>query len=108
MQPLLCSVPVFFMARIATCTCGFEFYDSTETRTTCNRCTVYKAKKAAKMASVQAFYANLKQRGKFNLNWAVIQCLSREGLSIAETAKVLGFSYDEIRFEWDIARQNSR
>jgi hypothetical protein len=93
--------------RIATCKCGLEFYDSTKKRTLCNRCTADKAEKAAKMQAVKSFYAGVKRRGKFRLNSAVIQCLEREGLTIPETAKVLGYDDETIRFEWEIAKQNA-
>ena len=42
-----------------------------------------------------------------NLNWEVIQCHWRHGLTIQETAEVLGFDLEVIRFERDIAKQNA-
>lgn len=97
------------MARIATCKCGIEFYDSTEKRSLCNRCERETKEKTAKLIAVKSFYEGLKRRrGGYNLNWAVIQCLTREKMTIPETAEVLGDSEDRITFEWEIARQNAR
>lgn len=43
-----------------------------------------------------------------NLTWDVIQCYYRHGLTIQETAEVLGFDVDMIRFHRDIARQDAQ
>ena len=111
---LLCPC-VFFMGhwtpgKVHSCdACGIEFWTpKAQNAPRCNRCTRYKREKAEKLQAVKSFYEGLKRRrGRYNLNLAVINCISREGLSIEETAKVLGHSYETIKFEWEIAKQNA-
>ena len=98
------------MARIATCTCGLDFYDSTETRTTCPRCTAYQTQRKAKVDKWKRIIAKDREDGKFAsmLNWNVIQMWKREGLSISEIAEVTALTEAKIRLEMDIAIQNAR
>ena len=99
----------FFMARIATCRCGLEFYDSAETRTLCNRCAASPRETEAKLQRLKKQFGSAKNsENPYDLNWAVIQCHWREGLSISQMAKVLGVDAETIGFEIDIAIQNSR
>lgn len=99
------------MARIATCTpCGFQFYDSSETRTTCNRCENHKRERKAKVDKWKRIIAEDREKGKFAsmLRWNIIQMWKREGLTNAEMAECTGLTEAEIRLEMGFARQDAR
>ena len=104
---LLCSAPVFFMGRIVTCKCALEFFDSTG-ETTCNRCRRNLAESRAKVDRLKSKYETEKANGTFCLQWEIIQCYWREGLTLSEMEKVFGLDEETIGFQIDIARQNAR
>ena len=75
---------------------------------TCDDCHQSEAELQAKMARLKKAYGSEKDsQNLYDLNWAVIQCLTREGLTRKQTAEVLGVSEETIDFEMDIAYQNA-
>ena len=95
-----CSAPVFSMNCVK---CGRWSYFKLQDET-CDACHEENARKAATMARLKKLYGNGKA---FSFNWAVIQCITREGLTRKETAEVLGVDEETIDFEMDIAYQNA-
>ena len=57
---------------------------------------------------VNALYARYGKGRKWNLNWFVIQCVFRHGLTFSETAEVLECEASEVRAEIAIAKLNVR
>lgn len=96
------------MARIVTCRCAVEFYDSTGTATLCNGCKRTEAEKAKRRERAVRHIARLKKGTYFSINFAFIQLYWRYRLPLWECAKLLGISEDQARFERDISRQNAR
>ena len=95
------------MRRIATCRCGLEFFDS-KGHDLCGRCRRHANEESAKIDRLMKRYALKKANGTFSMRWAVIDCYWRQRLSLQQTAKVLGQSEDDVRFEIDMARQDAR
>ena len=101
---LLCSVPVFFMNCVK---CGRFSYFKMEAET-CDACHQRQAERQAKMARLKKTFGTEKNSGNpYDLNWAVIQCITRERLSYSDTAEVLGVDERTVELEMDIARQNA-
>ena len=103
------------MARIADCKrCGMRFFDSTDNRINCNRCTSAIREKKSQLARLkrkwQGKRAAFDENGRtnFDTNWAVIQLIWREKLSVHECAEVLYLSESDVRTHIEIARQNAR
>ena len=46
--------------------------------------------------------------GNFDLKWAVIHCYFRKGLTLADTAKVLNSTTEEVESAIDIIRQDAQ
>ena len=70
---------------------------------TCGQCHQHEAD----LQRLKTEYEAEKANGTFRLNWAVIQCHWRKGLTVGEMAKVLGEDERTIEFEIDIANQNA-
>ena len=95
------------MGRIVTCQCALEFFDS-KGETSCNRCRANQAESRAKVDRLKSKYETEKANGTFCLQWEIIQCYWREGLTLSEMEKVFGLDEETIGFQIDIARQNAR
>ena len=61
-----------------------------------------------RLQKLAAYYTRLKAEGKLNLQFAVINCIWRQGFTISETAKVLNLTEDDVLFHRDLARQNAQ
>ena len=96
------------MARIATCKCSLEFYDSTGTATLCTRCERNAQEKAKRRQKAARHVARLRRGKENSLNFAFIQCHWRYQLPIWECAEVLDISEEQAHAERDIAKQNAR
>lgn len=83
--------------------CGRWSYFKLETGT-CPKC----HQRAAKIERLAKRYAREMVDGTFSMRWAVIECYFRHKLSVQETAKVLGKTEEDVRFECDMARQDAR
>ena len=62
---------------------------------------------AARVREMRAAYQDRVFTGN-DLRWAVIHCFYRKGLTLADTASVLGESIGNINFQVDMARQDAQ
>ena len=66
-----------------------------------------RATKPRRIVKLTAHYARLKRQGKFNMQWAIIECYWRQGFTLEECAQVLGVSEEEAQFARDLALQRA-
>ena len=97
------------MARIVTCKCALEFYDS-KGHDLCNRCRKAASETERKMKRLKAEYRAIRYNPNrvLGTTWDVIQLRWRHGLTHDQIAEILEITIDAVRFEMDIARQNAR
>ena len=78
--------------------CGrFSYFGDYDT---CQKCERQEAKK-------QGLTNHYRRLGKFDMTWAVLNC-RKKGFSLDEIAEILDRDIADVKFTWDIIRQDSR
>jgi len=90
-------------ARIVTCTCAIQFYD-TKGKTLCNRCDAH----AKRIHTLNAEWQAIQKREKLTTRDGIFFCLRRKVRSVAEMALILGVDFREAAFAMDVIRQDAR
>ena len=62
---------------------------------------------AERLKEMRSLYQGKPPKGR-DVRWAVLRCYFRKGLTIADTADILGQSVGDINFEIDTARQDAQ